>query len=90
MSNSSTTTPSTKTYKITQNDVTVLSITIDDPGGVYRDIQWDSRTGLVTAVIGTNSERIPIPYTGNACGKLSPEAFTATNIYAMDYNYWYY
>ena len=78
-----------KTYTITQNNKTILSITIEKPDNVeYTDIQWDSKTGLVTAII--NGERVPIPYSGGSAGAISPENFQAENFTGISFNYWYY
>jgi hypothetical protein len=67
-----------------------MKITITEPPGViYSNIVWDSRTGLVTAKVN-GSDPEPIPYTGEALGKLKPGQFVANNITTMDYNYWYY
>lgn len=85
----------TRDYTIQQKDesgnyVDVMKITITEPAGVvYSNIEWDSRTGIVTARVN-GSERTPIPYTGVALGKLKPGPFVATNIVKMEYNYWYY
>lgn len=80
-----------KTYAIKQNGKTVLAITITEPEGVsYTEIQWDSKTGLVTAKVNGKTAREPIPYTGKGCGCIEPGPFEGENIYAIDYNYWYY
>lgn len=86
----------TKTYLVKQNGETVYSITITDPTAsanentisTYSEIQWDSKTGMVTAKV--NGVRTPIPYVGKSYGTLQPAPFEVENIYAMDYNYWYY
>lgn len=84
-------TNTSKTYKITQNGEVVMSITITPPKGVtYTNIEWDSRTGLVTANVDGSEQRKPINYTGQSYGTLQPEPFEAENIYHMSYNYWYY
>lgn len=78
-----------KTYTIKQDDKTILSITIDPPAGVtYSDIQWDSKTGLVTAL--TDTGRKPIPYTGTSYGTIEPKAFEASNFTNISFRYWYY
>jgi hypothetical protein len=51
-------------------------------------MQWDSKTGLVTAVI--DGERKPIQYSGNSMGAIQPEDFTATNMTGISFRYWYY
>lgn len=82
---------SEKTYKVKQNGLTVLEITIKQPEDtVYTNIQWDSKTGLVTANVNGDSKRVPIHYTGTSYGVLQPGPFEAENVYKMDYNYWYY
>jgi hypothetical protein len=66
----------TKTYSIKQNDKEVMSITITQPAGVtYNDIIWDSKTGMVSAII--DGVRKPIPFEGQSYGKLDPTGFTA-------------
>lgn len=78
-----------KTYIIKQNDKEVLKITIQEPEGVeYKNIRWDSKTGLVTAEV--NNVQVLVPYTGNGLGTLEPGGFEASNIYAVSHNYWYY
>jgi hypothetical protein len=82
----------TKTYNIIQNGIPILSITIDQPTGVeYSDMQWDSRTGLVTAKIN-GGERKAIQYTGNSLGAIPPDpnGFTAENVTGISFRYWYY
>lgn len=79
----------TKTYEINQNNQTILSITVEQPAGKnYSNMQWDSKTGLVTAVI--DGKRKPIPYSGNSIGTIQPEDFTATNMTGISFRYWYY
>lgn len=83
----------TKTYQIIQNDIALLSITIEVDGitDPYIDYQWDSKTGLVTAALATNpTKRVIIPHTGNSLGAIEPGSFKITNATAVDYNYWYY
>jgi hypothetical protein len=82
-----------KTYIFTikQLDRPDLHIEIDVPDGtIYHDVEWDSKTGLVTAKVNESLNRTVIPYRGNGCGKLEPEAFEAEGILDMKYNYWYY
>lgn len=81
----------TKTYNIIQNGAPILSITVEQPEEVeYSDIQWDSRTGLVTAEI--NGKRQAIQYTGNSLGAIPPDpnGFTAENVTGISFRYWYY
>lgn len=90
-----------KTYSIKQTnnlgvEKTILEITIeqsDDANGIkYEDIQWDSKTGLVTAkVIENNVEkgRQAIPFVGKSIGKIQPGPFTADEITDIQYSYWY-
>lgn len=81
----------TKTYSIKQTGTTILTITITEPEGkTYSDIQWDSKTGLVTAIIDSDTERKPIPYIGKSYGTIQPGPFEAENIYSIKYNYQYY
>ena len=80
----------TKTYTITQNGIKVFEIIIEQPSDkTYTNIQWDSKTGLVTAEIDGES-RTPIPFKGVSYGYLEPGPFEARNIYYIDYYYWYY
>jgi hypothetical protein len=86
----------TKTYLVKQNEKTVYSITITDPTAsedkttipTYSEIQWDSKTGMVTAKV--NGARTAIPYIGKSYGTLQPAPFEVENIYAIEYNYCYY
>ena len=92
----------TKTYMIKDANNSVLfefEVVIPDNNGVplYTDLQWDSRTGLVTGA--RNAKRVPLETKGNTVGTIDPSAFiptsgsgalTGTNIISMDYNYWYY
>jgi hypothetical protein len=81
----------TKTYNIIQNNAPILSITVDQPADVeYSNMQWDSRTGLVTAEI--NGKRQAIQYTGNSLGAIPPDpnGFTAENVTGISFRYWYY
>lgn len=89
---------SSRTYKITQPDNsgterTVLEISIEQPEGkFYKDILWDSKTGLVTAEVyigGISQGRQAIPYKGKGMGKLNPAPLTAHGISDMEYSYWY-
>ena len=80
-----------KTYIIKQGTVT-HSITITLPEGEiesYTEFQWDSRTGIVSAI--KNGVRVPIPYTGDSLCKLEPGPITSTvNISELQYDFWYY
>lgn len=86
----------TKTYLVKQNGETVYSVTITDPTAsadktttpTYSEIQWDSKTGMVTAKV--KGVRTPIPYIGKSYGTLQPAPFEVENIYAIEYNYQYY
>lgn len=79
----------TRTYSISQEGKEVMSITITQPNGVtYTNIQWDSKTGIVSAEI--NGERKPIPFSGISCGKLQPLSFSAEGISEIKFHYWYY
>lgn len=81
----------TKTYSISQNGQVVMSITITQPKGVkYTNIQWDSKTGVVTANVNNSNKRIPIPFIGEASGRISPGPFQTDGIYNINYHYWYY
>ena len=76
----------TKEYFIKQgegkNEKTVMKITITQPAGVtYSDIIWDSKTGMVSAII--NGVRKPIPFEGQSYGKLDPAGFTAHGFQAI-------
>lgn len=79
-----------KIYKIKQNGVEIFSITVKFPSGAaYTDIQWDSKTGLVTAK-KDSLDRVPLEYTGNALGTIEPGLYVTEGIYEMDHHYWYY
>lgn len=78
-----------KTYIIRQNNKKVFEFTVVIPeSGTYTDFQWDSKTGLVTALY--NGSRIPVETIGITTGTLEPMEFDAQNVVSMDYNYWYY
>ena len=82
-----------KTYKIKQNGVDIFSITVkvpDDKANQLSDYQWDSKTGLVTALDASTNERVPIEYTGNALGTIEPGPYETDNILQMEHYYWYY
>lgn len=70
--------------------IKVLEITIEQPDGVkYSNIQWDSKTGLVTANINGSEKREAIPYTGRGLGKIAPGPFRTSGVAVMNYHYWY-
>ena len=80
-----------KTYTVTQNEKVVLEITIslpDEEEENYTNFQWDSSTGLVTALHGT--KRVVIPSTGNPLGKIEPGPYEITNVTGVKHNFWYY
>lgn len=79
-----------QTYKIKQNGVEIFSITVNFPeGATYTDIEWDSKTGLVTAKKNGGS-RVPLEYTGNALGTIEPGPYETEKILQMEHYYWYY
>ena len=81
----------TYTFIIKQTNRPDLSIEIDVPSDTtYHDVQWDSKTGLVTAFVNNSLTRTVIPYRGNGCGKLEPAEFETEGFLDMKYNYWYY
>ena len=85
----------TKTYsiKIHGSEDPILKIEIEQPNDVeYTDIQWDSRTGLVTAKVNNSEARKAIQYTGNSLGAIPPDpnGFTAENVTGISFRYWYY
>jgi hypothetical protein len=59
------------------------------------DLEWDSKTGLVTGMVG--GKRVPVPYTGTSYGALpvgdheqeSNEINLPTGS-SLDYQFWYY
>ena len=80
-----------KTYIIKQENNIVMQITITfQDTETYENIQWDSRTGLVSANINGSSERKLIPFKGISYGSLQPGPFEAIGISDIQYNYWYY
>lgn len=81
-----------RTYNIIQDGEVVLSITLSvEDGAAYYDIQWDSKTGLVTAKLQpTDEKRVPIPFVGKSVGKINPAPFSTENIQEIKYNYVYY
>lgn len=85
----------------------VASIEIATPpvGTTYYDIQWDSKTGIVSALVATPNmpipeKRTPIHYTGTGCVSLEPDYYYSKfgndlsagegAIQGMNYHYWYY
>ena len=79
-----------ETYKIKQNGIEIFSITVKFPSNaIYTDVQWDSKTGLVTA-IKNGAERVPLEYTGNALGTIDPGPYQTEKISQMDHYFWYY
>lgn len=58
----------------------------------YTDFQWDSRTGLVSA-LDANGNRVVIPHTEGGKGSLgtiSPGPIQTTGIEFLEYNYIYF
>ena len=67
-----------------------ITLSVEDETAYY-DIQWDSKTGLVTAKLQpTSQERVPIPFQGKSVGKINPGPFSTENIQEIKYNYVYY
>ena len=68
------------------------SITIPD---ACTDLTWDSKTGVVSAKIGSNNAG-PINFTGTSCCTIPVGGLTSTQIAALPsgatlkYHYWYY
>lgn len=65
----------------------------------YNSIEWDSKTGIVSAII--DGARKPITYTGNSLGaipignsltwgKKEPDGTVSNEGYSLNYYYWYY
>ena len=58
----------------------------------YNSIEWDSKTGMVSAEV--NGKRIAIPYTGNSLGGIPVGGIPSTDISinggTLEYHYWYY
>lgn len=60
--------------------VSDLDITVNVPSGGYTDLQWDSKTGIVS-VAGQNGTRLSIPYYGsNPIGGIQPDNYKPTMI----------
>lgn len=97
------------TYNIYKMGVAspVASIQIMPPpqGISYHDIQWDSKTGIVSALIAMPgvpepTKRTAIPYTGIGCVMLEPGYYFCKandelganegSIHGLNYHYWYY
>lgn len=55
----------------------------------YSDYEWDSKTGLVTA-LDSNGNRVVLPTTGNTIGRIPPCEFKTEGLISIDYNYQYY
>lgn len=81
----------TKNYKIIQDGEAILSVVVTfDSSKLYTDITWDSKTGLITALV--DGERVVLPHTGNSCGTIAPGTFETEGLSPndMNYHYWYY
>lgn len=73
----------------------VKKITIKPPDGTnYTDMEWDSRTGLVTGRINGDEKRVIIPYEevipNSGLGALPPAAIKTEGIQSMEFNYRFY
>ena len=89
-----------RTYKIIQANEdnvneTILELTIsldDSLASKYSNFEWDSKTGLVTALDNDTDKRVIIPYTseGKSIGTIKPAPFQTEGIVSLDYNLWYY
>ena len=77
-----------KTYKITED----LQITVGGTGqAAMSNIIWDSKTGIVSARIGTSEKNATISYTGNSLGGIPVGGCTPVlNGATLQYHYWYY
>ena len=77
-----------KTYKITDD----LQITVGGTGQTaMSNIIWDSKTGIVSARIGTSDKNVPISYTGNSLGGIPVGGcMPELNGAKLQYHYWYY
>ena len=74
-----------RTYKIIQANEdnvneTILELTIsldDSLASKYSNFEWDSKTGLVTALDNDTDKRVIIPYTseGKSIGTIKPAPF---------------
>lgn len=76
------------------NVIAQIAITPED-NVFYEDIQWDSKTGLVTAKVNNSNIRTPIPYEGDGCINLpvlsGSETFTLVgDITEIKFHNWYY
>jgi hypothetical protein len=80
-----------KTYTVTQHGNVILEITISLPEAEaknYTNFQWDSSTGLVTALRG--AKRVVVPSTGKSLGQIEPGPYEITNVTNVRHNFWYY
>lgn len=73
----------------------IKKIIIDPPSGTnYTDMEWDSRTGLVTGKINGDEKRVIIPYEegipNSGLGTLPPAAIETEGIQSMEFNYRFY
>lgn len=68
------------------------SITVGGTGqSKLSNIVWDSKTGMVSAKIGTSSTQVPIAYSGNSLGAIPVGGCSTTlNGATLKYHYWYY
>lgn len=82
----------TKSGKVDKNTTfTVGDITITILAECY-DLEWDSKTGIVSASVEQDGERTPQPYSGNPCGTIPVGGTNKIDLKngTLEYHYWYY
>ena len=76
-----------------------ITIEFEDRIGVFwKEVVWDSKTGIISALVTTNgiTKRQPIPYIGNSLGTIPvseepfPDNKLELNNGTLKYHYWYY
>lgn len=71
------------------------SITVGGEGqSALSNIVWDSKTGMVSAKVGTSVDQVPIAYSGNSLGAIPVGGLNSDEIElngaTLKYHYWYY
>lgn len=69
-----------------------LSIKVDGTDNPIHNLQWDSKTGIVSVLV--DNKRVPIYYTGDSLGTIPvgglPSEDININDATLNYHYWYY
>jgi hypothetical protein len=89
------------TFQVGSLEITVPAASKNDDEDYihYNSIEWDSKTGIVSALIG--EKRKPITYTGTSLGDIpvggisswgrkESDGAVSNEGYSLKYHYWYY